>query len=74
MFNEHSVKGLLSTIEAIHAFCTAYGCAKGVSPGAYDNLLWLFVFNYSRVKEVYEAAPGKRDRIMRKSKGLLREF
>jgi hypothetical protein len=74
MFNENAVRGLLSTIEAIYSFCDSYGSAKGAPVGAYDNLLWLFAFNWQRVKEVYVAAPGKRDRIMRKSKGLMSEF
>jgi DTW domain len=74
MFNQEVVRGLLSTIEAIHSFCDSYASAKGASRGSCDNLLWLFAFNWYRVKEVYVAAPGKRDRIMRKSKGLMNDF
>jgi DTW domain-containing protein YfiP len=75
IFNADAVKGLLATVEAIHCFVTGYGVAKGVGmPGDYDNLLWLFVHNHSLVKRVYDAAPGKRERIMRKSKGLLADF
>jgi DTW domain len=45
MFNEDMVRGLLSTIEAIHAFVTSFGVAQGVAaPGDYDNLLWLFAY------------------------------
>lgn len=76
MFNEDSVKSLLSTVEAVHGFCNAYAKARGLidEDGAYDNLLWLFAFNWHKVREVYVTAPGKRARIMRKSKGLMSEF
>lgn len=75
MFNESIVSGLLATVEAIHCFVSAFGVAKGVATaGDYDNLLWLFAHNHSLVKRVYEESPGKRERIMRKSKGLLSDF
>lgn len=75
MFNDRIVRALLSTVEAVHAFCDEYGVAKGVgTKGDWDNLLWLFVFNHGVVKDVYNRFPGKRERIMRKSKGLLKEF
>lgn len=75
MFNADVVRALLSTVEAVHACCEAYGVAKGLGKkGDWDDLLWLFVFNHGVVKDVYERYPGKRDRIMRKSKGLLKEF
>lgn len=75
MFNENIVNSLLATVEAIHCFVSSYGVAKELAaPGDYDNLLWLFAHNHSLVRRVYEENPGKRDRIMRKSKGLLAGF
>lgn len=71
LFNKDTIGGLLATIEAVHRFCDAFGVAKGGVSGACDDLLWLFAFQYGRVREVYEQAPGKRQRIIRKSKGLL---
>lgn len=75
MFSPENVKGLLSTVEAVHQFVTEFGAAKGAGAvGDWDNLMWLFAWNYGLVKEVYERTPGKRERIMRKSKGRLKEF
>lgn len=65
-FAPDKVRSLVSTVEAVHRFCSAYDGAA-----ACDDLLWLFAFNHSVVKKVYEEKPGKRERIMRKSKGLL---
>jgi hypothetical protein len=78
MFNESNVNTFLSSIEAVYFFCVGYAerimRKKSFDPHEYDNLLWLFAFNYAQVKAVYDAEPGKRARIMRKSKGLLKEF
>lgn len=70
-FSPDKVGSLASTVESVHRFCDALGRAKGLAPGFCDDLLWLFAFLYGRVKDVYDKAPGKRERIMRKSKGLL---
>lgn len=75
MFNQSIVSSLLATVEAIHCFMSSYGVAKGLAlPGDYDDLLWLFAHNHNLVRRVYEENPGKRERIMRKSKGLLADF
>jgi hypothetical protein len=76
MFNKSNVNTFLSSIEALHCFCIGYAEHKldKFDVNMYDNILWLFAFNYTRVKKVYESEPGKRARIMRKSKGLLKEF
>lgn len=75
MFNPETVHGLLATVEAIHIFCVEHFEAFGGKyDGRYDDLLWLFSFNYSLVKNVYESSPGKRERLRRKSKNLLAEF
>lgn len=71
LFSPDGVGALTSTVESVHRFCDAYGKAQGQPQGFCDDLLWLFCFLHGRVKEVYEKAPGKRERILRKSKGLL---
>lgn len=73
-FSPDKVESFLSTVECVHRFCDAYNQAVGGEPGECDDLLWLFSFLHGRVREVYERSPGKRQRIMRKSKGLLSEF
>lgn len=73
-FSPDKVGSLLSTVECVHRFCDAYNRARGGKEGEVDDLMWLFSFLHGRVKEVYEEAPGKRQRIMRKSKGLLSDF
>lgn len=64
----------MSTVESVHRFCDAYNRAAGLEAGLVDDLLWIFAFLHGRVKEVYEQAPGKRQRILRKSRGLLDGF
>lgn len=73
-FSPHKVQSLLSTVEAVHRFCDAYGRAKDSPNHQYDDLLWFFAFLHGRVRDVYEKAPEKRQRIMRKSKGLMHQF
>lgn len=73
-FSPDKVGSLMSTVESVHRFCEAYNKALGNDPGQCDNLLWIFAFLHARVKQVYEQAPGKRQRIMRKSKGLMSAF
>ena len=73
-FSPDKVGSLVSTVESVHRFCEAYGKTLGYQHGYSDNLLWLFAFLHGRVKEVYQENPGKRQRIMRKSKGLLNQF
>lgn len=70
-FNPSIVPALLSSVEAVHRFCKGFANAKGLGNGSVNDLLWLFAFLHSRVSDVYRAAPGKRMRILRKSKGLL---
>lgn len=71
----------MSTVEAVHSFCNAFGGQQQHTDedddddeGQYDNLLWLFAFLHARVRDVYAQSPGKRERIVRKSKGLLTQF
>lgn len=73
-FSPHKVQSLLSTVEAVHRFCDAYAKAKDLPNHQFDDLLWLFAFLHGRVRSVYEETPGKRQRIMRKSKGLMNQF
>ncbi|CAN8074251.1 unnamed protein product [Agarophyton chilense] len=73
-FSPDKVESLLSTVEAVHRFCDAYNVALGKAGGLCDDLLWLFSFLHGRVKETYEEAPQKRQRLMRKSKGMLADF
>lgn len=73
-FSPDKVDSLLSTVEAIHRFCEAYGCANGCAPGACDDLLWLFTFLHRRIRDIYETTPAKRARLLRKSKGLMYQF
>ncbi|KAI0564607.1 DTW domain containing protein [Gracilaria domingensis] len=73
-FSPDKMESLLSTVEAIHRFCDAYNTARGEPGGTCDNLLWLFAFIHGRVKEAYDQAPQKRQRLMRKSNGMLAEF
>lgn len=70
-FSPEKVESLVSTVEAVHRFCEAYNIALGKSRGLCDNLLWLFAFLHGRVKNVYDNAPQKRQRLLRKSKGML---
>lgn len=73
-FSPDKVGSLMSTVESVHRFCDAYNQALGHGSGLCDDLLWLFAFLHGRVREVYEKSPGKRQRIMRKSKGLLQHI
>lgn len=73
-FNPDKVGCLMSTVESVHRFCDAYNQAIGLPAGKVDDLLWFFAFLHGRVKEVYEQSPEKRQRILRKSKGLLNQF
>lgn len=73
MFNKDAVRSFLSTVEAIHQCVNDYE-SDDVSLHKYDDLLWLFEFQRTRVKKVYDENPGKRSRILRKSKGLLSSF
>lgn len=76
-FSPDKVGSLVSTVEAVHSFCTAFGqhqTGDDEGQGQYDNLLWLFAFMHARVRDVYAQSPGKRERIVRKSKGLLTQF
>lgn len=73
-FSPDKVGSLMSTVESVHRFFDAYNQAAGGMAGECDDLLWLFAYLHGRVREVYERSPGKRQRIMRKSKGLLSEF
>lgn len=73
-FNPEKVPSLLSTVESVHRFCDAFGRAKGLPTGICDDLLWLFAFIHHRVRNVYDSAPEKRQRILRKSKGLMDQF
>lgn len=73
-FNPDKVGCLMSTVESVHRFCVEYNLVKGETKLPCDDLLWMFSFLHSRVREVYEKAPGKRQRILRKSKGLLHQF
>lgn len=73
-FSPDKVESLLSTVEAVHRFCDAFGRAQGRDESFCDDLLWLFAFVHGRVRSVYQNAPGKRERIIRKSKGLLDQF
>mmetsp|Transcript_8900 Transcript_8900/g.17939 ORF Transcript_8900/g.17939 Transcript_8900/m.17939 type:complete len:288 (-) Transcript_8900:880-1743(-) len=76
-FNPTMASQLKSTIEAIHSFAVQWSLA--VNPhekydGRFDDLLWLFSYQRSLVQHVYETHPGKRARLMRKSKNLLSDF
>lgn len=73
-FSPDKVGSLMSTVESVYRFCDAYNLALGKQCGLCDDLLWLFSFLHGRVRDVYEHAPGKRQRLMRKSKGLLKDF
>lgn len=73
-FSPDKVPLLMSTVESVHRFCDEYNRALGKEQHSCDDLLWLFAFLHSRVRDVYQHAPGKRQRIMRKSKGLLHQF
>lgn len=80
-FSPDKVGSLVSTVEAVHSFCNAFGGQQQHTDedddddeGQYDNLLWLFAFLHARVRDVYAQSPGKRERIVRKSKGLLTQF
>ena len=74
-FSPEKAGACLSTVEAVHSFCKAFAKARdggdGGDGGKVDDLLWLFAFLHGRVREVYEREPGKRERVKRKSKGLL---
>lgn len=73
-FSPDKVHSLVSTVEAVHRFCDAFGQTRGMHQGFCDDLLWLFAFLHGRVRQVYEQEPGERERILRKSKGLLHQF
>lgn len=73
-FSPDKVVSLMSSVESVHRFCDVYNQAVGGKAGECDDLLWLFAFLHARVREVYEHAPEKRQRILRKSKGLLSKF
>lgn len=78
-FSPDKVGSLVSTVEAVHCFCNAFGQQTDDDDDKeqhqqYDNLLWLFAFMHARVRDVYAQSPGKRERIVRKSKGLLSQF
>lgn len=69
-FNPTAVLQCMSTVEAIHQCCLEID-GEGGARGLYDNLLWLFAFQYSTVSRALRENPSRMQRVVRKSRGVL---